>query len=117
MKNFKNIDAYIASFPIEVQTLLQKMRVTIQKASPKATEAMKYGIPTFMLNGKNLVHFGGFTKHIGFFPAPSAIAKFKTELMHYKCSKGTVQFKLTEPVPWSLISRMVKFRVGELSGK
>lgn len=117
MKDFKNIDAYIASFPSEVQALLQKMRVTIQKASPKAIEAMKYGIPTFLLNGKNLVHFGGFAKHIGFFPAPSAISHFRTDLTKYKCSKGTVQFQLTEPVPWSLVTRMVKFRVGELSGK
>lgn len=117
MKNAKDIDAYIGGFPSEVQALLRKMRATIQKASPKATEAMKYNIPTFVLHGKNLVHFGGFTKHIGFFPAPSAIAKFKTELTKYKCSKGTVQFKLAEPMPWSLVARMVKFRVGELSGK
>ena len=117
MKNFKNIDRYIASFPTEVQTLLRKMRATIQRASPKATEAMKYGIPTFVLDGKNLVHFGGFAKHIGFFPTPSAIAKFKTELTKYNCSKGAVQFQLTAPVPWSLVAKMVKFRMGELGGK
>ncbi len=115
MKNFKNIDTYVASFPAEVQTLLQKMRATIQKASPKATEAMKYGIPTFLLNGKNLVHFGGFKKHIGFFPTPSAITVFKKDLSKYVCSKGTVQFQLNESVPWGLITKMVKFRVSEIN--
>lgn len=115
MKSFKDIDIYIASFPSDVQELLRKMRATIQKAAPKATEAMKYGIPTFLLNGKNLVHFGGFAKHIGFFPTPSAIYEFKKDLSKYVCSKGTVQFRFSEPVPWGLVTKMVKFRVREVS--
>jgi uncharacterized protein YdhG (YjbR/CyaY superfamily) len=88
------------------------MRVTIKKAAPKATEAIRYGIPTYVLNG-NLVHFGAFKKHIGFFPSPSAITAFKKELIAYKTSKGTIQFLLSEPIPYTLIAKIAKFRVLE----
>ncbi len=107
-----DIDRYIAAFPSDVQNILQKIRVTIRKAAPKAEETIKYGIPTFTLNG-NLVHFAGFKKHIGFYPAPSGIEKFKDEVSVYKGAKGSVQFPLDKPIPYDLISRIVKFRVKE----
>ncbi|MCB0746820.1 MAG: DUF1801 domain-containing protein [Ignavibacteriae bacterium] len=107
-----SIDKYIANFPNEVQKTLQKLRATIRKAAPDAEESIKYGIITYMLNG-NLVHFGGFKNHIGFYPAPSAIIKFKEELSVYKGAKGSVQFPLDEPLPLKLITKIVKFRVKE----
>ena len=107
-----SIDKYIANFPNEVQKTLQKLRATIRKAAPDAEESIKYGIITYMLNG-NLVHFGGFKNHIGFYPAPSAIIKFKEELSVYKGAKDSVQFPLDEPLPLKLITKIVKFRVKE----
>ncbi len=112
MKNPQNIDAYIKSFAPDVQVVLEKVRGTIKKAAPKAEETIKYGIPTFKQND-NLVHFGGFKKHIGFFPSPSAITAFKKELKPYKTTKGTVQFPLGEPIPYALIRKITKFRVSE----
>jgi uncharacterized protein YdhG (YjbR/CyaY superfamily) len=106
----KDIDEYIAGFPKEVQEILEKIRKTIREAAPDAEEAIKYQIPTFTLKG-NLVHFAAFKKHIGFYPAPRAIEEFKDELSVYKGAKGSVQFPLGEPVPYDLISRIVKFRV------
>jgi len=106
----KNIDDYIAGFPPNVQKLLQRVRKTIQQAAPDAEEAIKYGIPTFTLNG-NLVHFGGYKEHIGFYPAPSGIAEFKKELAKYQSGKGTIRFPLDEPIPFDLITRITKFRV------
>jgi len=108
----KNIDEYIADFPPDVQKLLQKMRMTIRKAAPQAEEAIKYGIPTFTLNG-NLVHFGGYQKHVGFYPAPKGIEKFKKELSRYEGGKGTVQFPFDEPIPIDLVTKIVKFRVSQ----
>lgn len=118
MKNepAKNIDAYIAAFPPEVQERLQKIRSLIQQAAPDATEAIKYQIPTFVLQG-NLVHFAAFAKHIGFYPAPSAIAAFSNELKKYESAKGSVQFPLDQPVPYALIKKMVTFRVKETRAK
>ena len=107
-----NIDAYIKQFPKEVQALLQQMRTVIKKAAPKAEEAIKYGIPTFVLNG-NLVHFGGYKNHIGFYPAPSGLEEFKKELAKYEGSKGTVRFPLDKPLPVGLITQIVKFRVAK----
>jgi uncharacterized protein YdhG (YjbR/CyaY superfamily) len=108
----KDIDAYIAGFPPEVQAILQEVRMTIRKAAPQAKETINYQIPTFTLEG-NLVHFAGFKKHIGFYPAPSGIEKFKDELAGYESAKGSVQFPLDQPIPYDLISRIVAFRVAE----
>ncbi len=106
----KNIDEYIAAFPADVQKSLQEVRATIRKAAPKAEEAIKYGIPTFVLNG-NLVHFGGYNNHIGFYPAPSGIEAFKKELAPYEAGKGTIRFPLDKPIPLTLIKKVVEFRV------
>jgi len=116
MKTYTNIDQYISTFPKEVQTLLQKVRETIHKAAPDAVEAIAYGIPTFKLNG-NLVHFGGYKEHIGFYPAPRGIEAFKKELAPYEGGKGTIQFPLSEPIPYDLITKVVKFRVQDSQSK
>jgi uncharacterized protein YdhG (YjbR/CyaY superfamily) len=106
------IDEYFAAFPQEVRELLQKIRTTVRKAAPDAEETISYRIPTFRLKG-NLVHFAAFRKHIGFFPTPTGIAKFKDELSVYKSAKGSVQFPFDKPIPYGLISKIVKFRVKE----
>lgn len=112
----ENIDDYMLQFPKDIQKLLKQMRSTIKKAAPKAEEAMKYGIPTFVLNG-NLVHFAAYKNHIGFYPAPSGLLAFKKKIARYKSSKGAVQFPIEEPLPLDLISKIVKFRVVENSAK
>jgi uncharacterized protein YdhG (YjbR/CyaY superfamily) len=109
----KDIEEYIAGFPSNVQKILQKIRLTIRQAAPGAEEAIKYQIPAFTLNG-NLIFFAAYKKHIGLYPAPRGVEKFKKELSAYEGGKGTVQFRLDEPVPFDLISRIVKFRVANL---
>ena len=112
----KTIDEYIPGFPRDVQRILQQVRTTIQKAAPRAEEAIKYRCPTFVLNG-NLVHFAAFKNHIGFYPTPSGIAAFARELSRYESAKGSVQFPIDEPMPLGLITRIVKFRVKEAQAK
>jgi uncharacterized protein YdhG (YjbR/CyaY superfamily) len=107
-----NINEYIAGFPKEVQVILEKLRAAIIKAAPEAKETINYAIPTFTLEG-NLVHFAAYKNHIGFYPAPSGIAAFKKELSVYDGAKGSVQFPLDKPLPLSLVTRIVKFRVKE----
>jgi len=108
----KNIDEYISVFPADVQKRMQELRATIAKAAPQADETINYAIPTFQLNG-NLVHFAGYKGHIGFYPAASGIAAFKKELAAYEGAKGSVQFPLDKPLPLSLVTKIVKFRVKE----
>lgn len=110
MKQAKNIDEYIADFPEDIQAHLQSIREAIRKAAPQATEDIKYGIPTFILNG-NLVHFGGYKSHIGFYPAPMGIEAFAAETAQYQAGKGTLQFPLDKPLPLDLIDRIVKYRI------
>lgn len=108
----KNIDEYIAGFPEEVQEILEKVRATIRKSAPDAEETINYGIPTFILQG-NLVHFAAFKNHIGFYPTPAGIEKFRKELSSYVMAKGSVQFPLDKPIPFDSISKIVKYRVKE----
>jgi uncharacterized protein YdhG (YjbR/CyaY superfamily) len=108
----KDIDDYIADFPGDVREILEKIRTTIRKAAPQAEETISYQIPTFTLKG-NLVHFAAFKEHIGFYPAPSGVEEFQQELSVYNGAKGSVQFPFDKPVPFALISKIVRFRVEE----
>ncbi len=108
----QTIDEYIANFPPDIQEILEKIRATIRATAPEATEAISYQMPTFKLNG-NLVHFAAFKKHIGFYPTPSGTAKFQKEIAGYQAAKGSIQFPLDEPIPYDLITKIVKFRVKE----
>ena len=114
-KQFRTIDEYIGIFPRDVQSILEKIRQTIQQEAAGAVEAISYQIPTFKLNGKALVHFAAFKNHIGFYPTPSGIEAFKKELSKYKGAKGSVQFPLDKPIPYDLLKRIVAFRVKEMS--
>jgi len=116
-KKANSITEYIATFPKDVQKILEQVRYTIKKAAPGAEETISYGIPTFTFNGKNLVHFAAFKNHIGFYATPTGHKEFEKELSIYKQGKGSVQFPLDKPMPLSLITKIVKFRVKENSEK
>jgi len=110
----KDIDEYIARFPLNTQEILEQIRLTIKKLVPEAEEAISYGIPTFNLNGTYLIYFAAYKKHIGFYPVPAAIDQVDKDFASYKTSgKGTIQFPLNKPLPLSLITKLVKFKVKE----
>jgi len=115
-KTFNNTDEYIASFPGEIQAILLKLRVTIQRAAPGAEEVISYGMPAFKLN-KVLVYFAVNKEHIGFYPTASPIVAFKKELLNYKTSKGAIQFPIKQPIPLKLVKEIVQFRVRETQEK
>ena len=113
MERANSIDEYIKGFPPGIQKLLKEVRSTIKTAAPEAEETIKYAMPTFTLNGGNLVHFAAFKNHIGFYPTPHGIEAFEKELSAYKGAKGSVQFPLDQPMPLQLISKIVKYRVAQ----
>src|SRR5205814_6216294 len=104
----RSIDEYVAEFPPETQRVLEEMRALIRASAPGAVETISYAMPTFDLNGKHLVHFAGYDRHVGFYPTPGGIAAFQEELKPYKSAKGSVQFPLVQPLPTDLIRRMVE---------
>ena len=108
-----SIDAYIAQFPEETQERLNGLRALINATAPDAIETISYAMPTFDLNGKHLVHFAGYERHVGLYPTPSGVDAFKDELAAYKNAKGSVQFPLNQPMPMDLIRQIVAYRVEE----
>jgi uncharacterized protein YdhG (YjbR/CyaY superfamily) len=105
------IDAYLDRCTPEARAILQAIRALVHEEAPDALEAVKYGLPTFVLDGTNLVHVGAFARHVGVYPIPATLEAFTEALAPYKRGKGSVQFPLDRPIPYDLIRRMVRFRV------
>jgi uncharacterized protein YdhG (YjbR/CyaY superfamily) len=105
-----SVDEYIARFPPEVRSKLEKLRKTIHEAASDISERISYRMPAFERQGI-LVWFAAFAKHIGFFPTAEGVAAFKRELGSYAASKGTVQFPLDSEPPYALVKEIVKHRV------
>ena len=110
---FTSIDQYIGTFPDDVQKILEEIRVTIKTVAPDAKEKISYQIPTFELNGRNLIHFAAWKKHIGMYPVPAGSEAFEKELSQYTDGKGTLKFPLDKPLPLKLIHEIVQFRVAD----
>jgi uncharacterized protein YdhG (YjbR/CyaY superfamily) len=108
-----NVETYIKTFPIGIQKILRQIRTIIKESAPESDETISYAMPTYKINGKPLVYFAAFEKHIGLYAIPSAQLKFKKELSKYKQGKGSVQFPLHQPIPFKLIERIVKFKIKE----
>ncbi|HLF64346.1 MAG TPA: DUF1801 domain-containing protein [Saprospiraceae bacterium] len=111
-KPFKTVDEYFSTLPRESKEIMQKVRDAIGQAAPKAEEVISYNMPAFRLQGY-LVAYAAHKEHIGFYPTPSGIEAFKTDIAKYQWAKGSVQFPLDKPMPIALIKKIVKYRVGE----
>ena len=111
--SFNSIDDYLATFPKDVQKIMKQLRGTIKAAAPKSEEKISYQMPTFTLNGKYLVYFAGWKTHIAFYGAPRGNAEFKEDLSAYETGQGTLKFPFDKPIPFDLITKIVKFRVAE----
>ncbi len=111
--NFQSIDEYIAAFPEETQKILEEIRAIIKAAAPDAKEKISYQIPAFELNGKNLIYFAGWKKHVSIYPIPPGDEDFEKEIAKYVSGKGTLKFRLDKPILLELISEVVKFSVAD----
>ncbi len=112
MKTYPSVAAYMKAQAKDVQPHLRTMYDIVRAAAPKASEAIKYGMPA-LIGNKDLVYFAAMKGHLGFYPTPSAIVAFATELAPYSTSKGCVRFPYDKPLPKTLITKMVKYRVKE----
>ncbi len=115
MEKFKTVDEYIHSFDGEKKSLLTEFRKRIKDLAPDSVESISYGMPGYKLNGKPLVYFAAFKNHIGFFPTPSGIDALDEETKPYRTGKGTMQFKLDQPIPWDLVEKIVRLRIEEVN--
>ena len=110
---FNSIDEYIASFPEDVQKVLEDIRATIKAISPDAKEKISYQIAAFELNGRNLIHFAGWKKHVSLYPIPAGDEAFEKKIAKYVAGKGTLKFPLDEPMPLELIEEVVRLRLAD----
>jgi uncharacterized protein YdhG (YjbR/CyaY superfamily) len=108
---FTSVNEYIASFPPATQKVLEEVRAIVKSVAPDAREKISYQIAAFELNGRNLVHFAGWKKHVSLYPVPAGSEAFERQIAKYVDGKGTVKFPLDEPLPVKLIERIVKLHL------
>ena len=108
---FQSIDEYIAACPPDSQAYLQEIRKLIRRLVPDAKERISYQIAAFERNGKNIIHFAGWKKHVSLYPVPAGSEAFERQIAKYVDGKGTVKFLLDEPLPIKLIERVVKLHL------
>lgn len=118
---FNLVEEYFNAQPKETRKLLNELKACILKAEPNATELFNYKIPGYSLveGGKReqQIMIAGYKNHVGFYPHPTTIEKFMSELNEYKLGKGSIQFSLAKPLPKELIEKMAKYRVELLNTK
>lgn len=110
---FQSIDEYIASCPKETHECLQAIRAVIKKIAPAAKEKISYQIAAFELNGRNLVYFAGWKRHVSLYPIPAGDEAFEREISRYVDGKGTLKFPFDEPLPMKLIEKVIRRHVTE----
>lgn len=108
-QKIENFENYVKDFPVEIQKILNELKDFIAEMLPENNLTIKYAIPTFVVKGKNLVHFGAFKNHIGLYPGTEAIDYFIDELQDYKISKGAIQFPLNQQLPFPLIHDIINY--------
>jgi len=110
----KTVEAYVAAAPKAKRAALLKLRATIKAAAPKATEAISYGIVGFKHKGKRLVYFGHAKTHYALYGIGGVTEAHTAELKPYVGSKGTIRFPADKPVPYRLVTKIVKARVAQI---
>jgi uncharacterized protein YdhG (YjbR/CyaY superfamily) len=116
----QTVDDYLASLPDEAREVLQGIREAIRDAAPSAEETMSYGIPLYKLKGRHLIGFGAAKRHLSLYVTDSGVLeRFKQELANvdYAGTKTTIRFTIEKPVSKSLVTRIVKSRIGELESR
>jgi len=114
MKTYKNFEDYFSDFNLEIIEKLERIRIEIKNEIPEVEECIKYAMPTFTLNNKNLVHFAAYKNHIGIYPGPEAIVIFEKLLENYKTSKGAIQIPLSSKLPLELIKKIAVYRKSKI---
>jgi uncharacterized protein YdhG (YjbR/CyaY superfamily) len=110
----KDVDAYLAAVPKDKRAALAKLRKDIRAAAPKATEGISYGMPTFKVDGKSLVHFGAASGHCSLYGMSRILETHAAALKGYELSTGTIRFHADKPLPAALVSKLVKARIAEI---
>ncbi|MBA3523975.1 MAG: DUF1801 domain-containing protein [Geodermatophilaceae bacterium] len=102
-----SIDDYVATFPADVQAVLERVRATIHEEVPDAGEAIRYAMPTITLDGRALVHFAAWKRHLALYPTPAGDGPLQRRLAPYSSGKGSTRFPWSEPFPYDLLRQVI----------
>ena len=114
METYKTFEDYFSDFDKEIVEKLEQIKSVIKKEIPEVEECIKYAMPTFIFQKKNLIHFAAYKNHIGIYPGPEAIVVFAKDVEHYKTSKGAIQIPLSSELPLELIKNIANYRKSEI---
>jgi uncharacterized protein YdhG (YjbR/CyaY superfamily) len=110
------ITAHLKKFDKPQRDALQAVRVAIAEILPEADEVIKYGIPTFAIDGKGVIGFDGYRNHNSIFPYSGSIGtRLKNELSKYEQTKGSIHFDKEKPMPKSLLKKIIKERLKQIA--
>jgi uncharacterized protein YdhG (YjbR/CyaY superfamily) len=104
---FSSIDEYVASFPEDVQIVLENVRAIMRKVMPEAIETISYDMPTFV-DGKHRVYFAGWKKHVALYAVPLFAGDLEERVASYRSAKDTVQFPYKQPIPYDLVEEIIE---------
>ncbi|HQR38018.1 MAG TPA: DUF1801 domain-containing protein [Blastocatellia bacterium] len=113
----QTIDEYLEPLSPDKRAALEKLRAAVKAAAPAVEECISYSVPAFRLDGRMLVAFGAAAKHCAFYPGAHPVAAHKDDLKAYDTSKGTIRFTPEKPLPATLVRKLVKTRIAEMTGK
>jgi uncharacterized protein YdhG (YjbR/CyaY superfamily) len=105
---FATVEDYLASFPEDTQAVLRTIRETVLDVAPTGEDAISYGIPAVMVDGKALLYYAGYARHVSVYPVPDGDEELSAELAPYVAGKGTLRFPLDRDVPLSLVRRVAE---------
>ena len=101
------VDEYVAALPEDVQPVMEDLRRSIRAVVPDVGETISYGMPTFTMDGRPLVHVAAWKKHIGLYPLPPMEEDLARDVAPYRGAKDAMQLKYAEPIPYDLVERVV----------
>ena len=104
---FDTVQEYLDSFPDDTKRVLHRVQQSVRSVIPYSDEVISYGIPTYRLEGRPVVHFAGWKQHVSIYPVPDGDAATELALAPYRSGRGTLKFSLDEPLPYELIERAI----------
>ena len=110
-----DIDGYQAALSDDMREAVAALRRTIALAAPEAVEGVSYGMPAFRYRDRALVAYQAAKGHYALYPMdPALIVAHAAELVGFDTAKGTIRFRLGEPLPVELVTTIVHERLAAI---
>ena len=108
------IDDYLATVTGARRAALEALRKTIRSIVPRAEECISYRIPAFRLDGKVIAGFQATAKGCSYYPfSGTTFRTLAADLRAYGKTKSALHFRADEPLPTSLVRKLLKSRIAE----